>query len=182
MQTTTTSRTYAIDPAHSEVGFAVRHLMITTIRGNFIGFSGTITLPPTGDIPTNIEGAVDTTTVATREEKRDAHLRGSDFFDTDKFPRISFVSTSITGSGQDFTVVGDLTIRDVTKSVTLKGKAGGTTTDPWGNYRVGLTASGRINRSDFGVSFNAPLESGGVMVSNEVDITIEVSAVQVKEL
>jgi polyisoprenoid-binding protein YceI len=182
MQTTTTSRTYAIDPVHSEVGFAVRHLMITTIRGNFTGFSGTITLPPTGDIPTKIEGAVDTTTVASREEKRDVHLRAADFLDTDNFPRISFVSTSITGSGRDFTIVGDLTMHDITKSVTLKGEAGGTTTDPWGNFRFGMSATGRINRSDFGITFSAALESGVLIVSDEVDITIEVSAVQIQEL
>jgi polyisoprenoid-binding protein YceI len=180
MQTTTTSRTYSIDPSHSEVGFSVRHLMISKIRGNFTGFTGTIELGPTGNIPTKIEGVVDATTVSTRVDKRDTHLRSADFFDVDKYPRITFVSTSITGSGNEFTVVGDLTIRDVTKSVTLKGEVTGIGPDPWGNLRIGLTASGRINRKDFGVSFNAPLEGGGVMVSDEVDIQLEISAVQIQ--
>jgi polyisoprenoid-binding protein YceI len=177
MQTTVTSRTYAIDPAHSEVGFAVRHLMISKIRGNFTGFSGPVTLGPDGDIPTSIEGVVDAASIATREEKRDGHLRSADFFDVENHPKLTFKSTSITGSGSDFTVVGDLTIRGTTKSVTLKGEVGGHTTDPWGNDRVGFSATTRINRKDFAVSFNQALETGGVMVSDEVDITLEISAV-----
>jgi polyisoprenoid-binding protein YceI len=177
MQTTVTSRTYAIDPAHSEVGFAVRHLMISKVRGNFTGFTGTVSLGSNGDIPAQIEGAVDATSVDTREEKRDGHLRSADFFDVENFPQITFKSTSITGSGSDFTAVGDLTIRGTTKSITLKGEVGGHTTDPWGNDRIGYSATTRINRKDFGVSFNQALETGGVMVSDEVDIALEISAV-----
>jgi polyisoprenoid-binding protein YceI len=177
MQTTLTSRTYAIDPAHSEVGFAVRHLMISKVRGNFTGFTGAVTLGPDGDIPTSIEGVVDATSVDTREEKRDGHLRSADFFDVENHPSLTFKSTSITGSGSDFTAVGDLTIRGTTKSVTLKGEVGGHTTDPWGNDRVGFSATTRINRKDFAVSFNQALETGGVMVSDEVDIALEISAV-----
>jgi polyisoprenoid-binding protein YceI len=177
MQTTLTSRTYAIDPAHSEVGFAVRHLMISKVRGNFTGFTGMVTLGPDGDIPTSIEGVVDATSVYTREEKRDGHLRSADFFDVENHPKLTFKSTSITGSGSDFTAVGDLTIRGTTKSVTLKGEVGGNTTDPWGNGRIGFSATARINRKDFAVSFNQALETGGVMVSDEVDIALEISAV-----
>jgi polyisoprenoid-binding protein YceI len=177
MQTTTTARVYAIDPAHSQIGFAVRHLMITKIRGSFTSFTGTVTVGPSGEIPTKIEGSVDTTSVHTREEKRDAHLRSADFFDVEHFPKLSFTSTSVTGSGKEFTVAGDLTIRGVTKSVTLKGEVGGRTTDPWGNDRIGYSAIGRINRGDFGVSFNAALETGGVMVSDEVDLELDISAV-----
>jgi polyisoprenoid-binding protein YceI len=177
MQTTTTSRTYAIDPAHSEVGFTVRHLMISKVRGNFTGFTGSVAIGTEGDIPTTIEGTVDVASVDTREEKRDGHLRSPDFFDAANYPKISFVSTSITGSGSDFTAVGDLTIRGTTKSLTLKGEVGGHTTDPWGNDRIGFSATTRINRTDFGVSFNQALETGGVMVSDQVDITLEVSAV-----
>jgi polyisoprenoid-binding protein YceI len=177
MQTTTTSRTYAIDPAHSEIGFAVRHLMISKVRGNFTGFSGTVSLDAGGDIPTQIEGTVDVTSVDTREEKRDAHLRSADFFDAENHPQMTFTSTSITGSGNDFSVVGDLTIRGTTKSVTLKGEVGGHTTDPWGNDRIGYSATTRINRKDFAVNFNQALETGGVMVSDEVDLALEISAV-----
>jgi polyisoprenoid-binding protein YceI len=180
METTTTSRTYAIDPAHSEVGFAVRHLMISKVRGYFTGFAGKITLGPTGEVPTKIEASIDATTVSTRQDKRDVHLKSADFFDTDKYPRITFISTSVTGSGSEFAATGDLTIRDVTKSVTLKGEVGGTTTDPWGNFRVGYSVTTRINRKDFGVNFNAPLETGGVMLGDDVDITIEISATQEK--
>lgn len=153
MQSTVTSRTYAIDPAHSEVGFAVRHLMISKVRGNFTGFTGTVGLGADGDIPTQIEGSVDVTSVDTREEKRDAHLRSADFFDAENHPKMTFKSTSISGSGSDFTVAGDLTIRGTTKSVTLKGEVGGHTTDPWGNDRIGYSASTRINRKDFAVNF-----------------------------
>jgi polyisoprenoid-binding protein YceI len=177
MQTTTTSLTYAIDPAHSEVGFAVRHLMISKVRGNFTGFSGTVSLDAGGDIPTKINGTVDATSVDTREEKRDAHLRSADFFDVENHPQITFASTSITGSGNDFSVVGDLTIRGTTKSVTLKGEVGGHTTDPWGNDRIGYSATTRINRKDFAVNFNQALETGGVMISDEVDLALEISAV-----
>jgi polyisoprenoid-binding protein YceI len=177
MQTTTTSRTYAIDPAHSEIGFAVRHLMISKVRGYFTGFTGTVSLGPDGDIPTKIAGAVDATSVDTREEKRDGHLRSADFFDVENHPKITFTSTSITGSGNDFSVVGDLTIRGTTKSVTLKGEVGGHTTDPWGNDRIGYSATTRINRKDFAVNFNQALETGGVMVSDEVDLALEISAV-----
>ncbi len=176
MQTSTTSQTYAIDPAHSEVGFAVRHLMITKVRGQFTGFSGTIVVAA-DNIPTAIEGTVATATVATREEKRDAHLRSADFFDAEKFPTITFKSTSITGRASGFIVIGDLTIHGVSKNVTLEGELGGTTTDPRGNARLGYSATGRINRADFGMNFNQALELGGVMVSNEVDLTLEVSAV-----
>jgi len=156
--------------------------MISKVRGNFTGFSGTITVPADSDLPTKIEGVVDATTVSTREDKRDVHLKSADFFDVDTYPRITFVSTSVTGSGNEFTAVGDLTIRGVTKSVTLKGETGGSGADPWGNFRIGYSVIGRINRKDFGVSFNAPLAAGGVMVSDEVDIALEISAVEVKKL
>ena len=177
MTTTATGRTYGIDPAHSEVGFAVRHLMIAKVRGHFTGFNGTIELGANGDIPVKIDGTVDATTVATREEKRDGHLRSADFFDVENFPSITFASTSITGSGTDFTVVGNLTLHGTTNSITLKGEVGGHTTDPWGNDRVAYSATGRIKRGEFGITFNANLETGGVMVSDEVDIVLDIQAV-----
>jgi polyisoprenoid-binding protein YceI len=178
MQTTSTTRTYAIDPAHSEVLFAVRHLMIAKVRGHFTGVTGTVTLGA-GDVPTAIEASIGATTVSTRDEKRDAHLRSPDFLDVANFPHLTFKSTAITGSGPEFTIVGDLTIRGTTQSVTLQASVGGRATDPWGNDRVAYSASARIIRSAFGVSFNAPLETGGVMVSDEVDITLDIEAVAV---
>ncbi len=175
MQTTTKTRTYAIDPAHSEVLFTVRHLMIAKVRGHFTGVRGTVTLGA-DDVPTAIEAAIDTNTVSTRDEKRDGHLRSADFLDAPNFPEIAFASTAITGSGPAFTIAGDLTIRGTTKSVTLDAVVGGRTTDPWGNDRVAYSATTRIVRSAFGVSFNAPLETGGVMISDEVDITLDIEA------
>ncbi len=180
MQTTATTRTYAIDPAHSDVSFQIRHLMLTKVRGTFHGLTGTITLPQGSEIPLALEAAIDAASVDTREEKRDAHLRSADFFDAATHPQITFRSTSITGSGTSFTATGDLTIRGTTKSVTLMGNVEGTTTDPWGNARIGWSARTRINRLDFGVSFNQALETGGVMLGEEVDITLEIQAIPAK--
>jgi len=174
MQTTTTGQTYAIDPAHSEVGFAVSHLMISKVRGHFNGFSGTLVLGGNGDIPTEIDGTVQTATVNTREEKRDGHLRSADFFDVENFPTISFKSTSITGSGKTFEATGNLTIHGTTNSVTLKGEVGGRTTDPWGNDRVAYSVEGTIKRSDFGIVF------GTGMVGDDVKITLEIQAIPAK--
>jgi polyisoprenoid-binding protein YceI len=174
MQTTTTGQTYAIDPSHSEVGFAVSHLVISKVRGHFNGFSGTLTLGANGDIPTEIDGTVQATSINTREEKRDAHLRSADFFDVENFPTITFKSTSITGSGTTFDVTGNLTIRGTTNSVTLKGEVGGRTVDPWGNDRVAYSATGKIKRTDFGVSF------GTGMVGEDVSITLEIQAIASK--
>jgi polyisoprenoid-binding protein YceI len=177
MQTTTSTRTYAIDPAHSEAGFTVRHLMISKVRGHFAKLSGTVTLGPAGDIPTQLDAVLETGSVTTRDEKRDGHLRSADFFDAETHPQITFTSTAIAPKGNAFTVTGDLTIRGTTKSVTLEGEVGGHTTDPWGNDRVGYSATTRLNRQDFGVSFNKALDTGGVMVSDEVDIALEIEAI-----
>jgi polyisoprenoid-binding protein YceI len=174
MQTTTTGQTYAIDPSHSEVGFAVRHLLISKIRGHFNGFSGTLTLGGNGDIPTAIDGTVQTASINTREEKRDAHLRSADFFDVENFPTITFTSTSITGSGSEFTVVGNLTIHGTTNSVTLKGEVGGRTTDPWGNDRVAYSLEGKVKRSAFGITF------GPGMLGEDVGIVFEIQAIPAK--
>lgn len=177
MQTTTTARTYAIDPTHSEVGFAVRHLMISKVRGHFTGLRGTIELGAQSDIPTKIDAVVDVTSVDTREAQRDEHLRSADFFDAASYPSITFTSTRVDGSGSAFTVTGDLTIRGKTNSVSLKGEIGGRTTDPWGMDRVAYSATARVNRKDYGVSFHQALETGGVMVGDDVDIVLEIEAV-----
>lgn len=179
MQTAITTRTYTIDPAHSEVLFAVRHLMIAKVRGHFTGLLGSVTLGA-GDIPAAVEAVIDAASVSTRDETRDAHLRSADFLDVANYPQLTFRSTAITGSGPAFTIEGDLTIRGTTKSVTLTASVGGHTADPWGNDRVAYSATTRIVRSDFGVSFNAPLETGGVIVSDEVDITLDVEAFAAK--
>ena len=174
MQTTTSGQTYAIDPSHSEVGFSVAHLMISKVRGHFNGFSGTVELGGNGDIPTAIDGTVQTTTVNTREEKRDGHLRSADFFDVENFPAIAFRSTSITGSGTEFEATGNLTIKGTTNSVTLKGEVGGRTTDPWGNDRVAYSVEGNVKRSEYGIVF------GAGMVGDDVKIVLEIQAIHPK--
>jgi polyisoprenoid-binding protein YceI len=174
MQTTTSGQTYAIDPSHSEVGFAVSHLLISKVRGHFNGFTGTLELGGNGNIPTAIDGTVQATSVNTREEKRDGHLRSPDFFDVENFPTITFKSTSITGSGTEFTAVGNLTIHGTTNSVTLNGEVGGRTTDPWGNDRVAYSVEGKIKRSEFGLTF------GAGMVGDDVKIVLEIQAIPAK--
>jgi polyisoprenoid-binding protein YceI len=177
MQTTSTTRTYAIDPAHSDVSFAIRHLMLSKIRGAFHGLTGTITLGESGEVPLKIEAEIDVTTVDTQEPKRDGHLQAPDFFNSGEHGKMTFVSTSISGSGPAFTAVGDLTLRGVTKSVTLAGTVAGHVTDPWGNDRIGWSATTRINRADFGITFNQPLATGGFMLADDVDVTLEIQAI-----
>ncbi len=179
MQTTTTSRTYAIDPAHSDAGFSVRHMMLSKVRGRFTKLSGTLQLAD-GDIPTAITVEIDAASIDTHEAPRDAHLRSADFLDVEKYPTLRFASTSIAAKGSGFTVTGDLTLHGTTKSVTLSGELEGHTTDPWGNDRVAYSATARINRKDFGLGWNQALETGGVLVGEDIDITIDVQAVLTK--
>ena len=168
-----TAGTWVIDPSHSEVGFTARHLMVSKVRGSFSGFAGTITV---ADDAVKVDASIDANTVSTRDENRDAHLRTGDFFDIENHPTWTFVSTGIKGSGNDFTVVGDLTLRGVTKSVELATEFLGVNVDPWGNTKAGFSASTKINRKDFGVEWNAPLEAGGVLVGEEVKIELEIQA------
>jgi polyisoprenoid-binding protein YceI len=180
MTTSSTTRTYVIDPAHSDVSFAIRHLMLSKIRGAFHGLSGTITLGESSDVPTKIEAEIDVTSVDTQEPKRDGHLQAPDFFDSSTHGKMTFVSSSISGSGSTFTAIGNLTLRGVAKSVTLHGTVAGHVTDPWGNDRIGWSATTRINRGDFGITFNQPLATGGVMLGDEVDVTLEIQAIPAK--
>ena len=178
MTTTATGQTYAIDPAHSEIGFSIAHLVISKVRGNFTGFTGTLELGA-DDVPTSISGSVEVASIHTREEKRDAHLKSPDFFDVENFPTISFVSTSITGSASDFTVNGNLTMHGTTNPISLKGSVGGRTVDPWGNDRVAYSATGTLDRTTYGISFAAP-HGGGLMLGNDVTITLEIQAIAAK--
>jgi polyisoprenoid-binding protein YceI len=169
--------TYAIDPSHTELGFAVRHMAVSKVRGRFSTFEGTLELaedPKDSKVSVTIEaGSVDT-----RDENRDGHLKTNDFFDVENHPTWTFVSTSIAPEGgTEFKVVGDLTIRGVTKSVTLDASLEGVVKDPYGNHRVGFSASTTINREDFGVAFGAVMEAGGLVVAKKVDIQIEAEAV-----
>lgn len=168
---------YSLDPAHTSVEFIVRHLMITKVRGRFTAFKGAVELAPGTDLPTAITATIDAGSVDTREEQRDAHLRSPDFFDAEKYPQLTFESCRIDGTPDDFTIDGKLTIRGVTRDVTLSGTFEGRATDPWGGARVGYSAYGRINRKDFGLNWNATLETGGLLVGDEVRIELNVEAV-----
>jgi polyisoprenoid-binding protein YceI len=175
--TTAATRTLTIDPSHSTVGFSVRHLMITKVRGAFTGVSGTIELAAGSSIPVAISAEVDVHTIDTREPNRDAHLKSPDFFEAEKFPTMSFASTAITPSGSGFTLVGDLTIHGVTKSVTFEGEFTGQGTNPFApGDRFAYEAKTKIKRSDFGLTWNVALEAGGVTVSDDVEITLDIQA------
>ena len=178
MTTQLSERTsYAIDPAHTAVEFVARHLMITKVRGRFGSVAGTIEFEPGSDVPRSVQATVDATSIDTREAQRDAHLKSSDFFEADKFPTLQFASTRIEGKADDFTIYGNLTIRGITREVALKAEFEGRTADPWGGQRVGFSASTTIDRKDFGLTWNAALETGGVMVGDQVRIELEVQAV-----
>lgn len=168
---------YTLDPAHTTVEFVVRHLMITKVRGRFTAFHGQIELAPDSDLPISITAAIDAASIDTREEQRDTHLRSADFFEVEKYPQLTFESERIEGTPEQFTMDGKLTIRGVTQDVRLSGTFEGRVKDPWGGVRVGYSAHGTINRKDFGLAWNAALETGGVVVGDEVRIELNVEAV-----
>lgn len=165
--------TYELDPAHSEVGFEVRHMMISKVRGHFAVKSATIVLPE-NPLDATVEATVDVASIDTKDEGRDAHLRSEDFFDVEKYPTSTFKSTRVRHEDGEFLVDGDLTIKDVTKPVTFELEFGGFGTDPWGNYKGGATATATINREEFGLTWNAALETGGVLVGKDVKITLDI--------
>jgi polyisoprenoid-binding protein YceI len=166
--------TYTIDPTHSTAEFKVRHLMVSNVRGHFSGITGTVVFDPDAPEKSRIEATIDATTIHTRDEQRDAHLKSADFLDVEKYPTITFVSKKVTGSDGQWKVTGDLTIHGVTKEVTLdvEGPAP-EVKDPWGNVKTGATATTKISRKDFGLVWNMALETGGMMVGDEVSITLE---------
>jgi len=170
--------TYQLDPNHTEINFTVPHLMVFKVRGNFNDFSGTIQVDSTNKTLTATAATIKTASVDTRNQKRDEDLRSDHFFEVAKYPEITFVSKKISGSGSDITMVGDLTIKGVTREVTLKGRFLGTNIDPWGNHRAGFEATGNINRQDFGLTWNKTLETGGVLIGDDVEIGLIVEAVR----
>jgi polyisoprenoid-binding protein YceI len=173
--------TYDIDTAHSAAQFSVRHLMISNVKGEFTKVTGTVVYDPANPAASMVEATIDANTINTREPKRDAHLRSPDFFDTAKFPTLTFKSKQVWKSGNTLQVKGDLTLHGVTREVVL-GVEGPTheQKDPWGNLRIGANASTKINRKDFGLTWNQMLETGGVMVGDDVAITIDLEAVKRK--
>jgi polyisoprenoid-binding protein YceI len=173
---------YILDRAHTTVEFVVRHLMIAKVRGRFTSFDGQIELAPGSDLPISIAATIDAASIDTREEQRDGHLRSSDFFEVETYPHIIFESDRIIGAPQDFTVYGKLTIRGITRDLELHGSFEGRATDPWGGSRVGYAAYGTINRKDFGLNWNTALETGGVLVGDEVRIELNVEAALAHDL
>src|SRR5579863_4034706 len=168
--------TYTLDPAHTTVEFIVRHLMITKVRGRFTAFDGAIELEAGSEVPTSLHVTIEAGSIDTREEQRDTHLRSADFFDVEKFPTLRFESTRVQGTPEEFSVDGKLTIRGVTRDVSLRGSFEGRANDPWGGVRIGYSAHTTINRKDFGLTWNAALETGGVVVGDEVRIELNVEA------
>jgi polyisoprenoid-binding protein YceI len=171
---------WQIDPAHSHVEFAVRHLMISTVKGAFGDVRGTVWVDESDGKAVLVDVTIQVASIDTRQEQRDAHLRSPDFFDVARFPTITFRSRTVQGSHRDgqFRLIGDLTIRDVTREVTLDVAAEGRLHDPWGAERAGFSAQGKIDRTDFGLTWNQALETGGVVVSNEVKISVEVELIR----
>jgi polyisoprenoid-binding protein YceI len=166
--------TWTLDAGHSNASFAVRHLMISNVRGEFSKLSGEATYDPAHPEAAKLEVKIEVGSISTRDEKRDGHLRSADFFDAEKYPYITFKSKSVKRKGEALEVIGDLTIRDASREVTLKvDELTAEHPDPWGNKRVGATASTKIKRSDFGMSWNSALEAGGVVVGDEVTIHLD---------
>jgi polyisoprenoid-binding protein YceI len=171
--------TYNIDSSHSSAQFSVRHLMISNVKGEFTKVTGSIVYDAANPAASRVEAVIDAATISTREPKRDAHLKSPDFFDTARYPTLSFKSRNVWKSGGKLQVKGDLTLHGVTREVVLA--VDGPTPeqkDPWGNTRIGATATTSISRSAFGLTWNKALETGGVMVGDDVSITIDLEAVK----
>jgi polyisoprenoid-binding protein YceI len=179
---TAAATTWRVDATHSLAEFAVRHLMISTVKGRFADVTGTLVGDDTDPEHAAIELTIPVAGIDTREPQRDAHLRSADFFEADRYPAIRFRSTAVTRIGQgQFAVTGDLTIRDITRPVTLTVESGGRGKDPWGGERIGFTTSTTINRKDFGLHWNQALEAGGVLVGNEVKIAVDLQLVKLAD-
>ena len=170
------------DQAHTQVKFVVTHMVITEVSGTFKDFEFTVTQPGDDFRAAKIEATIKTASINTENEQRDNHLRSDDFFNAEKYPQIKFLSTGFEKTGdKTYKITGDLTIRDVTRPVVLDAVYGGTIDDPWGNIKAGFKATGTINRQDFGVKWNKTLDTGGLVVSDEVEIILDVQLKQVKK-
>lgn len=176
------STTWKIDPAHSSIGFSARHMMITRVRGRFTDVEGEIRTDADDPASSSVEVDIDAASIDTNVEDRDAHLRSQDFLDVETHPRITFRSTRVEGAtdepGSDFRVVGDLTIAGTTREVTLDATFEGEGQDPWGGTRAAFSATTKIDRRDFGLTWNQALEAGGVLVGHDVTIDLQVQAVK----
>jgi len=172
--------TWNIDPVHSVAEFKVKHMMISNVKGQFTRLSGSLSLDEADSTKSRVEAAIDAASITTREADRDTHLKSADFFDVEKFPTLSFKSTGITRKDDDeLSIDGDLTIHGVTRKVTFAVE--GPTApgkDPWGNTRIGISATTKVNRKDYGLTWNAALETGGILVGDEITISLDVQFIK----
>jgi polyisoprenoid-binding protein YceI len=168
-----------IDKSHTDVSFAVKHMMISTVRGKFGSFDADVELDPANLSAAKVTARIDAASIDTNEAKRDGHLRSADFFDAEHYPTLTFTSTRVSGAGEELEVVGNLKIKDQEHPITLKGEVTGPSKDPWGNTRIGFSLSGEIERERWGLGWNQALEAGGVLVGKKVKIVLEAQLVRV---
>lgn len=169
---------WKIDASHTELGFAVRHMMLSTVRGKFGKFEGEAQVDPADLEAAKVNARIDVASIDTGEEKRDAHLRSADFFDVEKYPTLEFTSTKVTRKGDSVTLEGNLKIKDIERPVTLKGEIVGPNKDPWGGTRLGFSLTGELERESWGLTWNQALEAGGVLVGKKVKLELEIQLVQ----
>jgi polyisoprenoid-binding protein YceI len=175
LTSTVTDGTYTIDPAHSHLGFAVKHMGISTVRGSFDDFAGTVTVTGAN---LSAGGHAQVASITTGADARDEHLRGGDFFDAEQHPQISFTATGVEGDADELRLTGDITIKGVTKPIVFTGEASNGGQDPWGNDRIGFELDSKIDRREFGLTWNQTLANNGVLVSNDVKLNLSISAVK----
>jgi polyisoprenoid-binding protein YceI len=174
-----TTNNWNIDTVHSGINFSVRHMVVSKVRGRFAKFSGELAIDDADLTRSSVDVAIDAASIDTGNAQRDGHLRSADFFDVETFPELRFRSTRIDKRGDDrYAVVGQLTIRDVTREVSLDVEYGGRARDPWGNERLGFVATAKVDRKDFGLKWNQALETGGVLVGDRIDIELELQGVR----
>jgi polyisoprenoid-binding protein YceI len=174
------SKRWVLDPAHTQIQFKVKHMMITTVTGSFNDYEATVETEEEDFMRARISFSADVNSLSTGNADRDAHLKGPDFFDAEKFPKVTFKATKYENVDNDgsYELYGDLTVKDVTKNVKLDVEFGGVVKDPWGNTKAGFTINGKINRKDYGLQWNVVTEAGGVLVGEEVKIAIEVQLIE----
>lgn len=170
--------TYNIDASHTTIGFAVKHMVVANVKGSFGDFSGTINYDADAPEATSASAVIKVASIDTKNADRDAHLRNEDFFDAEQFPEITFQTTSVSGTAPDLTLTGDLTMKGVTKEISLPVELSGPITDPWGNERIGLSGETTINRKDFNINWSKTLDNGGLVVADNVKLIIEIEGIK----